>query len=221
MFEQNIIEHHIQKSIMQVLMHNEYARYSEMRPERVDSNLYAYHLNRLVLSGYVEKVDKLYRLSLNGLRYVEHTSSSIKINSQPKITTAIIVKDVNGNILLTKRLKQPYINYYGLPLGKIHSDKDSSILDSAIRELYEKTGVKHEKMEHVGDVYLRIHIKGVLISDLLAHVFSTVIEKEVSISDSAEWVAKKDLKNTKLIPGVMEIIKLADSGERFFEEISV
>ncbi len=221
MFEQNIIEHHIQKSIMRVLVFNEYARYSEMRPENVDSNLYAYHLNRLVLSGHVEKIDKLYRLSLKGLSYVEHTSSSIKINSQPKITTAILVNDGNGNILLTKRLKQPYINHYGLPLGKIHSNKDSNILDSATRELYEKTGIKYKKMKHVGDIYLKIYIKNVLISDLLAHIFSAVIKKEVLISDSAMWVAKKDLVNVKLIPGVKEIIKLAESGDRFFEEIRV
>lgn len=206
---------------MQVLVLREYARYSEMRPDKIDSNLYAYHLNRLVLSGYVEKVDKQYRLSLKGLRYVEYTSSSMKINSQPKITTAVLVNDSNGNILLTKRLKQPYINYYGLPLGKIHSNKDGSILGSAIRELYEKTSIKHKKMKHIGDVYLKIYIKGVLISDLLAHVFFATCKKEVSINDSSLWVAKKDIGSIKLIPGVKEIIELADSGERFFEEISV
>ncbi len=221
MFEQNIIEHHIQKSIMQALVFNEYARYSDMRPENVDSNLYAYHLNRLILSGHIEKIDKLYRLSLKGLSYVEHTSSSIKINNQPKITTAILVNDGRENILLTKRLKQPYINYYGLPLGKIHSNKDNNILGSATRELYEKTGVKYEKMKHIGDIYLKIYIKNVLISDLLAHIFSAVIKKEVLINSSAMWVAKKDLANVRLIPGVREIIKLADSGDRFFEEMSV
>jgi 8-oxo-dGTP pyrophosphatase MutT (NUDIX family) len=192
-----------------------------MRPEKVDSNLYAYHLNRLVLNGYVEKENKLYRLSLKGLRYIEYTSGSVKINNQPKITTAVIVKDGKDNILLTKRLKQPYINYYGLPLGKIHSNKDNSILDAAIRELYEKTGIKHKKMKHVGDAYLKIYIKDVMISDLLAHVFLASIKNKVQTNDSTIWVTKSDLANIKLIPGVKEIIKLADSKDRFFEEIKV
>jgi hypothetical protein len=206
---------------MQVLIIKEYARYSEMRPDKIDSNLYAYHLNRLVLSGYIDKIDKLYGLSLKGLRYVEYASSSMKMNSQPKITTAILVNDNDGNILLTRRLKQPYINYYGLPLGKIHSNKDNTILDSAKRELYEKTSIQHEELKHIGDVYLKICIKDVLISDLLTHVFSVTCNKDIPISDYSMWASKKDLDDIKLVPGAKEIIELAESGNRFFEEISV
>ena len=221
MFEQNLIEHHIQKWIMQVLIRKEYARYSDMRPEKTDSNLYAYHLNRLVSSGFVEKTDKGYTLSLQGLRYVEYASSSMKLRSQPKITVAILLKDIDGNILLTKRLKQPYINYYGLPLGKIHSDKDKTILDGAKRELLEKTGVKYNKLVHVGDTYLKIHINNVLISDLLIHVFSAICKQKIEINESSKWVNIKDLNQINLVPGVKEIAKLVDSEERFFKEISI
>jgi 8-oxo-dGTP pyrophosphatase MutT (NUDIX family) len=206
---------------MQVLVTREYARYSEMRPEKVDSNLYAYHLNRLVRSGYVEKNNNQYTLSAKGLRYVERASGSMNIRNQPKITTAILLNDSDGNILLTKRLKQPYINCYSLPLGKIHSDKDASILDSARRELHEKTGVKYKNLNHIGDVYLKININKVLISDLLVHVFSAVCKKKIAINNSSYWIAKKDLGNVNLIPGIKEIVKLADSGDNFFDELSV
>jgi hypothetical protein len=221
MFERNLIDHYIQKHILQILSHKENAKYSEMRPEKTDSNLYAYHLNRLVLSGYVKKIDQGYTLSLKGLHYIEYTSASMNIRIQPKITTAVLLNDNNGNILLTKRLKQPYIDRYSLPLGKIHSDKDSSILDAARRELYEKTGVKYRKLSHIGDTYLKIYMSGVLISDLLIHVFSANCKQKVKINELSSWVAKKDLDQFNIIPGIKEIVKLADSGERFFKEISV
>ncbi|HUC96057.1 MAG TPA: NUDIX hydrolase [Candidatus Saccharimonadales bacterium] len=221
MVEQKLIDHHIQKSILKVLSRKEFARYSEMRPEKTDSNLYAYHLNRLITSGYVDKSDKGYALSVKGLQYVEYTSSSMKINRQPKITTAILLKDNDGNVLLTKRLKQPYINYYGLPLGKTHSDKDNGILDSARRELYEKTGVKYRKLTHVGDTYLKIHMDKILISDILVHVFAATCKRRMSINESSLWVDKKELSKTHLIPGVIEIVNMVDSGERFFNEITV
>ena len=221
MFEQNIIEHHIQKSIMQVLIRKEYARYSDMRPEKIDSNLYAYHLNRLVSSGYIEKLDKGYTLSAQGLRYIEYTSSSMKIRSQPKITVAVLLKDFDGNILLTKRLKQPYINYYGLPLGKIHHDKDKNLLDSARRELFEKTGVNHKKLIHVGDMYLKIHTNKVLISNLLIHIFFGTCKQDIVINELSDWVAENDFCKIKLVPGVKEIAKSVDLEARFFKEISV
>jgi 8-oxo-dGTP pyrophosphatase MutT (NUDIX family) len=206
---------------MQVLSHKEYARYSEMRPEKIDSNLYAYHLNRLVLSGYIEKKAEGYTLSIQGLRYVEYASSSMRINTQPKITTAIMIQNNDGNILLTKRVKQPYINFYGLPLGKIHSDKDGNILNSAIRELYEKTGVKYKKLAHVGDLYLKIYKDKILISDILTHVFFAACKKKIIPNESSLWVNRKDLNKISLIPGVKEILNLVDSSEKFFKEIEV
>lgn len=206
---------------MQILRRKEYARFSEMRPEKTDSNLYSYHLNRLISSGYINKTDLGYTLSTNGLRYVEYTNSNMAVRNQPKITTSILLNNENGDILLTKRLKQPYIGYYGLPLGKIHSNEDKNILESAIRELHEKSGVKYKKLNHIGDIYLKIHLNKLLISDLLSHVFSATCKQKIAINESSMWVAKKDLGKINLVPGAREIINLVYSGERFFEEISV
>ena len=222
MFEQNLIDHHIQKYIMQILINTEYARYSAMRPEKTDSNLYSYHLKRLISSGYIEKSGNLYTLSTKGLRYVEYASStSMKVRPQPKITTATLLKDCMGRVLLTKRHRQPYIGYYGLPLGKIHADRDDNIKNAACRELYEKTGVQFDNLAHIGDVYLKIYIDKVLVSSILAHVFSAVCEEGVEINETSLWVGKDDICNIKLVPGAREIIQLAESDDRFFKEISV
>lgn len=220
MFEQNIIDHHIQKHILQVLNFQEYAKFSQMRPKNTDSNLYSYHLNKLISSEFVTKTDLGYTLSHKGLQYVEYASgSSMKIRKQPKITASVLLKNIDGSILLTKRTKQPYINYYGLPLGKIHSE-DGSIVNSARRELLEKTGVKYKDLSHIGDMYLKIFKDNILISDLLVHSFMATCDKKYNTNESSLWVKEEDYKNIKIVPGAVEIIEHTEPGKHFFKEIS-
>ncbi len=221
MFEQNIIDHHVQKHILQVLNFQEFAKFSQMRPKNTDSNLYSYHLNKLISFGFITKTEAGYTLSHKGLQYVEYASgSSMKIRKQPKITVSVLLKFIDGSILLTKRSKQPYINYYGLPLGKIHSE-DGGILESARRELFEKTGVKYKQLDHIGDMYLKIFKDDVLISDLLVHSFSATCEKKFKVNKSSIWIKKEDFSSIKIVPGAIEIIEHTEPGKYFFKEISV
>lgn len=59
MFDKTSIDHHIQKHIMSVLTKNKFARFSDMKPRDVDSNLYAYHLKLLLRKRFVEKLIKV------------------------------------------------------------------------------------------------------------------------------------------------------------------
>lgn len=222
MIELNNIEHYIQKHILYVLSRQEFARYCEMRPEKTDSNLYAYHLGRLMASGYVCKTNQGYTLSLKGMQYIEYASSNINLRLQSKITTVIVLTNDDGEILLVKRHKQPFINYYGLPIGKVHSDKDSCIQEAAERELFEKTNVKLKRLNHIGDIYLKTQVKDTQISDIFAHVFYKKINKAI-VNDGQElvWANEKYLNDKNIIPGVREIVKLSNSGEYFFKEIKI
>jgi len=222
MIELNNIEHHIQKHILYVLSRYEFAKYCEMRPEKTDSNLYAYHLGRLIASGYVCKTNQGYSLSLKGMQYIEYASSNINLRLQSKITTVIVLANDDGEILLVKRHKQPFINYYGLPIGKVHSDKDSCIQEAAERELFEKTNIKLKRLNHIGDVYLKTQIKDTQISDIFAHVFYKKINKAI-VDDGQElvWANEKYLNSKNIIPGVREIVKLSNSGGYFFKEIKI
>jgi 8-oxo-dGTP pyrophosphatase MutT (NUDIX family) len=222
MFEQSLITHHIQKYILQVLSRQESAKFSQMRPPKVDSNLYSYHLNKMISSGFVVKQDDGYSLSIKGMQYVEYTSnSSMRVRVQPKIVTTVLLKNQNDKYLLTQRLKQPYIGLWGLPMGKIHSNCDKTILNAAQRELYEKTNVTHEDLTHVGDMYLKIHLKDVLISDLLVHVFRASVQDEPVPNTTSSWSSQSEINKLKIIPGVNEIIESANEDAYFFKEISV
>ena len=140
MFDASLPNHHIQKHILNVLTYTEYARFRDLRPPKVDTNLYSYHLNSLIKAGWINKSEKGYTLSVNGLIYVDRVSSKkLNIRNQSKIITMLVLQNYRGDILLLKRLKQPYINTWTLPYGKTHIE-DTTILEAAKREALEKFG---------------------------------------------------------------------------------
>ena len=55
MIEFGSINHHIQLHILSMLIHQEFARFRDMRPKNVDTNLYSYHLKLLIKQGLVAK----------------------------------------------------------------------------------------------------------------------------------------------------------------------
>lgn len=247
MFEQDTITHHIARSIIAYLMTHEYARFSDMRPSKVDTNLFTYHLKLLVKQGYIAKTDHGYTLSSKGLVYVDRISTDkMRLRTQPKIITMLLVQDGYGKVLMQRRAKQPYINTWTLPYGKIHID-DASVLAAAARESREKLGYDPHKLRHAGDCYIVVgqHARVDLEADIagalqdgdtialggredftietrtLAHVVRFETDA-IAASDSLQWVEPLDLPKLKLAPAVEQIVTRAFFGDDFFfEEFTV
>ena len=74
MFDQTTLEHHVQKHIMNVLTYIKFARFRDLRPPNIETNLYSYRLRKLQKSGWVIKTEKGYTLSSKGLIYVDRIS---------------------------------------------------------------------------------------------------------------------------------------------------
>ena len=156
MIERNDIEHHIQKHIISVLMYDKYARFRDLRPPKIDTNLYSYHLKLLQKRGFVAKTPQGYSLDKKGILYVDRVSTStLTVRTQPKIIVMLLVQNSNGDVLLYKRVRQPYTDQWTLPYGKLHIE-DETLEKAAIREAYEKLGLKDQHVEHAGDCYIRI-----------------------------------------------------------------
>lgn len=243
MFEQDTINHHIERSIIAYLMTHEYARFSEMRPKRVDTNLFTYHLKLLLKADYVKKTDTGYTLSDRGLVYVDRVSTDkMKLRTQPKIITMLLVQDGYGKVLLQKRAKQPYINTWTLPYGKLHID-DESVLIAAIRESQEKLNYAPANPRHAGDCYIvvgrnvRVATRpieaGALIDGDTPHLNTEevfhidtrtlvhVVRFEtdaIEASDRLQWVKPLDLAKVTLAPAVEQIMTRAFFGDDFFFE---
>lgn len=220
MIEQDI-SHHIQKHILGILYRQNIARFRDLRKPGVDTNLFSYHLKLLLKSRMVEKTDDGYTLGQKGLAYVDRISEkNMNVRTQPKIVTMIVVQNSNGDILLQKRVKQPYIDTWTLPYGKLHID-DVSTAAAAAREAYEKLGILSAPVEYAGDCYIRVHIEGEIVSTTLVHVFRFESD-EITESDTLQWARPHKLSQYALAPAVEEIVARTFFRDPvFFEEFTV
>ena len=217
MFEQEDLKHHIQRHIVNYLMFHEFARFRDLRPELVDTNLFSYHLKLLQTSGYVKKDDHGYSLDRRGLVYVDRvTAEKMRLRTQPKIITMLLVQDGYGKVLLQRRTKQPYINTWTLPYGKLHID-DESLFASARREAMEKLDFDPHKLRHVGDCYIRVKDSGVIECTTLAHIIRFETDA-IRASDDLQWVEPLDLSKLRLAPAVEAIVTRSFFGDDFFFE---
>ncbi len=222
MFEQDYIDHHIQKYIVGVLIHQKYARFRDLRPPKVDTNLYSYHLKVLQKGSWINKTEQGYTLSSKGLAYVDRVSiKKLNLRYQPKIVTMLVIQNSDGDVLLTLRKKQPYIDTWTLPHGKTHII-DASIVDGARREWSEKVGgVAPENLRHAGDCYNRVLDDQGMVSATLMHVFYAN-EDDIQTTDTLQWVRPHKLAQYDLAPAVEQIVaRTFFRDPYFFEEYEV
>lgn len=212
------IKHTIQKHILKVLLHQRYARYRDMRPLRVDTNLYSYHLKQLLKTSMILKTENGYTLGVKGLVYVDRLNAERAFRrEQPKIVTQLVIQNSDGNVLLQRRNKQPYIDLWTLPNGKLHMD-DVSLVTAARREAKDKLGIEQETMRHAGDCYLRVLSESSEIITLtLAHVFAFERD-DIPQSDSVKWVKPHKLHTYELAPCVEQIIARTFFKDPFYFE---
>ena len=215
MFEQKSLQHHIQKYIIGVLIHRKYARFSDLRPPKTDTNLFSYHLKVLIKEKWVEKTEAGYTLSKNGLTYVDRVSlEKLNIRSQPKIITMLLIQNSEGDVLLQKRSKQPYIDTWTLPYGKTHID-DETIEEGARREAVEKLSFTPETIRHAGDAYIRVVAEGEILSTTFVHVFRFETD-DIAETDSISWVQPLKLLRLNLAPAVEDIVSRSFFGDNHF-----
>lgn len=208
-------------------MYAESLHYAQLRPERVESNHFAYHLEQLVKTKFVDKKGKAYCLAPEGLAYVDRMSQAKMIERlQPHIVTAIDLTTSDGKTLLFKRNFQPYIHQVGLPLGKLHYTEQ--VEQAAVRELEEKTGIKDIGLQHRGVVYIQASMKRVVIGRVLYHVFHADVSQAlptVTPEDRGEtyWANHRSLQESELMPGFLRIKELlaGNPDELFFDEIQI
>lgn len=222
MIDQQTITHHIQKHIIDVLMRRKFARFRDMRPPRIDSNAYSYHLTSLLKQGYITKADKGYTLSRKGLLYVDRLSvNSLRIRPQPKIITMLVVQNSNGDVLLYKRTKQPHIDTWTLPYGKLHV-ADESLQHAAKREVKEKLFIQDTiSLVHAGDCYIRVGTHEGVDMGTMAHIFRCESD-DIHQSATLQWARPHRLSEYDLAPAVEEIItRTFFRDPYFFEEYRV
>lgn len=198
-------------------MHRATARFRDLRPPNTETNLFNYHLKLLQKNGLVDKCDSGYRLATAGLAYVDRVSNQkFQIRQQPKIITMAVIQDGYGKLLLQKRQKQPYIDTWTMPYGKLHID-DKSVMQAIQREVKEKTGLTDLKFTHAGDAYLRVKNHDKLLSTTLAHIFYAAVD-EGQAREGLMWCDPAKLQKLELAPCVEQIVARTFFRDPFFFE---
>ena len=216
--------HWIQKQALKKLVVESELRFARLKPEDVESNLFMYHLRRLLAEGLVTKTESGYRLSAAGKRYADKLSwKTLSPRSQPKIVTMVACRNRRGEWLVYRRRRQPFRDMISFPHGKLHMGE--LVQAAAERELYEKAKLRGS-LRHRGEVYLSVYHEDELISHALCHVFSATAVTGQPLADpeygSCFWLGKHQEKAGEYGPGFADIRKLVskDSRQPFFGEFT-
>ena len=216
-----VVEHTVQRDILERLTHVKTLRFSELKPAGMENNAFMYHLKQLLVMGYVsQQPDKSYLLTPRGLSYVDTlTFVNKKPRKQPKIIGVITLKDSEGRYLLAKRLVQPTIDTWMIPSGKRHFGESPDT--HAIRQTREWIDADIT-LARRGFLDVRIQHGDELVSHLTGHVYSGVYDGELPDDTEKfhfEWHAPAS--ELHFTPGTCELLQALGRGEEFFLSFDV
>ena len=169
---------------------------------KIRSNKLAYHLQQLQKQGLLIKKEESYTLTPEG----ETRVPTFLSNNSP--LPVIVVGLVHQKILLIKRNKRPYKEYWSLLGGRWHFRE--TIQEGSIRIVQERTGLEAEFTslnavlhEHVVD---DIHLKH---SFILFFTTAKIISGKIKETDhgSLKWFNLKNIERQKIIPTDLWLIK--------------
>lgn len=103
---------------------------------------------------------------------------------KPALTTALILENDKGEILLTKRKHPPKKNYWDLPGGFI--DFKETAEESLRREIKEELDINLKKITYLGSYWSYYPYKGIRYQTLCLAFFSKYSNEKITIKDDVK-----------------------------------
>ncbi|HSW78347.1 MAG TPA: NUDIX domain-containing protein [Candidatus Chromulinivoraceae bacterium] len=219
--------HEAQVAILRHLLFRPQAAFSELqKATELTSDHFNFHIKKLIDEGYVEKLEKHYRLTHKGKEYANRMDTDEnEIEKQPKISVAITLERQNEQgereFLFQQRKKNPYFDFWGRMGGKVRWGE--SVIEAADRELKEETGLE-AKFEYKLLYHKRDFSKttGKLLEDkIFLCVYATEFDGELIEEFEGginRWMTVEEFhKVPKRFTSVDEFMELMDNGEAFAE----
>lgn len=204
------IKNDIEKHILQVLKQYGEARFIDLRPEGVETNLYSYHLSKLVRLGFVDKIDGGYRHP--GVRTASDSDKASHNFAPGGVPTKIVfvAQDGYGKTILAGEKSGTT-----LPYGNMES-RDGSVLAAGERVAKQIFSIDVSDLKHAGVCYVRSKL-GVQ----LVHVVTCDGEPLKSCA-GYKWVSARGLYDANLALGDIDILSRTFFRDPFFfEEFNV
>ena len=207
--------HHIQRTILDTLATRDSLRYSEIKPDELDGNVFGYHLKSVMTDHYVEKTnDGLYKLTAKGRDYIVHRYED---SSRSAHSIFLIVIKNGSEYLLRRRRVQPLIDYSGFIHGE--PEPETSVTEAAMKRLFDKTGLAVD-LNICGSTLITQNVGG----ELHSYSHAIVLYGETSTShitpsdESGEffWGSLHEVKN--ILPSCHDILSMIESGDNWLEK---
>lgn len=217
--------HEYQSSILRELLFKPQARFRDLNKAGISSDLFTFHLNKLVKDGLVLKEKGKYTLSTEGKEFANRMDTeSLRQEKQGKIAVALhAVRKNKGKIeyLIHQRLKEPFYGWYGSHSGKVRWGENP--YDAAKREFFEETGLTGD-FSHKGILHiLHFHKDGRFLEDKYFWVYRVenvkgVLKEEVREGKNI-WMTEKQFKALKnSFSTYDEMVEVIDSKEFLYLE---
>lgn len=144
------------------------AKYSEIRPNNIENDLYNYHLQQLVKKAYIKKDGHLYDLTTKGKKYISRLNAVGEKKDFFKVSIiAVAFRNNYKEVLLQKRKRKPFYGDIATIAGKIQ--KGEKIVDAAKRKFEEETGLVGD-FKFIGVLRkIKRHPKDTVVEDTFYH----------------------------------------------------
>lgn len=218
-----MINHHIQKDIIRAAARREVSRYSELKPDELEGNVFLYHLKQLVSSGYIVKEDELYRLSEAGKREVTTINDTkLQRSTEPRSIFLVAIRHADGRWMLRRRAIQPNVG----KLGFIHGEPvvGQPLQETVSARCQNYTGLSGQ-LTHRGSGYITIASNdGEIESYNHVDLFSMGVSEDTltQSSDTGKnlWIDNPDFSSHDMIASMADLVELLEQRvEPFFFDL--
>lgn len=208
MTQNKSMKHPVAIHILDLLESGELYRFVDLRPNGVESNLFSYHLSKLVRLGLVFKSDDGF-YSLGAASNNPDRQSSIGASGDGTvggIRVLFVVQNGYGKTLLKRRGSG-----FELPSGSA-LPTDTSLQDSAKRVFAALTSGSPRTFKHAGDCYVTTpHGR------YFAHVMRLNVDSTPAL-EGFRWVSVRSPEVSSLPPGDLGVLSRTFFNDPFFFE---
>jgi 8-oxo-dGTP diphosphatase len=202
--------------IFKLFLENNKLKFNEIEKcLKIRSNMVSYHLTSMVKEGLLIKKGEYYLLTEHAEKYIPLFSDifGMDVGPLPIVLVAVVNQTVSKTInetkvLLIKRNKRPYKDYWSMIGGKLLLHED--IQEAAIRQVKEKTGLDSEFVSVNNVLHERVEGAGIVKHSFVL-IFVKVIVKNIKFKETRagelKWFSISKLESDRVIPSDYWLIK--------------
>lgn len=218
----SMLDHHLQRAIVYRLALSHSLRFSELKPDAIESKLFTYHLKKVVSAGLANKqADGTYALTPEGrILGIRVLDKQLAVVDRAESVLFLAVRRASDKSwLLYRRKTHPLIDKIGFMHCTPHADK--TVLESAQERLKQKTGLVGN-FRTLGSGYFRVFDDQTLES--FTHFTLLVCDNAVGDLEQADefaeyfWAADPDFTDDDMLPNMKTLGNLHKANALFFVE---